>query len=99
MFDDRYAYSEMLMYKISLLERNGEYQRALSLLTSRSSDLLDKLAVQEQRAGLHLKRGEFAEAEKLYRELLAGNPEMSRITSGCSRLSKWSHTMLALRSC
>lgn len=61
------------MFKISLLEQLGEYDRALQLL--KNTDLLDKLAVQEQRANIYLKRKDFAEAEKIYRELIAGNVE------------------------
>ena len=74
-FEEKYSYSEMMIYKISLLEQIGEYDRAMSLLTQKAPELLDKLAVQEQRANIHLKRREFADAEKLYRELLAGNTE------------------------
>lgn len=77
-YNERYEHTEMLLYKISLLEECGAPERALEELNKKATKIVDKLAFKEQFASLLLKLGHFKEAEAAYWSLLAANSENYR---------------------
>jgi tetratricopeptide (TPR) repeat protein len=68
-------HSECAMYRNSIIEELGEYERALEHLEAVGQANLDRTAVMETRARLQLKLGKLADAEKAYRVLLERNNE------------------------
>ncbi|URE23045.1 NMDA receptor-regulated protein 1 [Musa troglodytarum] len=82
---ERYEHGEMLLYKISLLEECGLFDRALEEMHKKEAKIVDKLAFKEQMASIVLKLGHFEEAEKMYRILLVMNPDNYRYFIGLQK--------------
>ncbi|KAL6582847.1 N-alpha-acetyltransferase 16, NatA auxiliary subunit [Orobanche minor] len=66
---------EMLLYKISLFEESGNFEKALKELLDKKSIIVDDVAFREQHASLLVKLKDLNEAKKIYVELLSQNPE------------------------
>lgn len=73
--NERYEHSEMLLYKVSLLEEAGALDKALEELSSKATKIVDKLGLKEVRASLLLKLNRSKEAEETYLSLLSFNSE------------------------
>ncbi|KAH9296041.1 hypothetical protein KI387_039629, partial [Taxus chinensis] len=80
--NERYEHSEMLLYKISLLDECEDPGRALEELNKKATKIVDKLAFKEQCAILLLKLGRSEDAESTYRSLLAANSDNYRYYEG-----------------
>eukprot|EP00850_Spirogloea_muscicola_P006280 SM000029S10575 [mRNA] locus=s29:885212:893102:- [translate_table: standard] len=80
--NERYEHSEMLMYKVLLLEECGASEKAFDELSKQEQKILDKLSLKERRAALLLQLRRPAEAEKVYRSLLALNSDNYRYYEG-----------------
>lgn len=78
-------HGEMLLYKISLLEESGSFDRALEELHKKEPKIVDKLGYKEQEGHLLLKLRQFEEGEKLYTMLLSMNPDNYRYYEGLQR--------------
>ncbi|KAI9110342.1 hypothetical protein K1719_018784 [Acacia pycnantha] len=83
--NERCEHGEMLLYKISLLEKSGLLERALEELHKKESKIVDKLAYKEQEVSLLVKLGHLGEGEKLYRILLSMNPDNYRYYEGLQK--------------
>ncbi|XP_073048390.1 N-terminal acetyltransferase A complex auxiliary subunit NAA15-like [Primulina eburnea] len=83
--NERSEHGEMLLYKISMLEECGLFQRALEELRDKESKIIDKLSCKEQEVSLLEKLGHFDEAEESYRILLSMNPDNYRYYEGLQR--------------
>ncbi|KAL9244661.1 hypothetical protein vseg_018417 [Gypsophila vaccaria] len=83
--NERIEHSEMLLYKVSLLEECGLFERALQELRKKGSKIVDKLSYKEQEVSLLVKLGDVEEASKLYRMLLSMNPDNYRYYEGLQR--------------
>ncbi|EFA80784.1 tetratricopeptide-like helical domain-containing protein [Heterostelium album PN500] len=68
-------FTELQLYKCMILEEMGEYDQALSILKDNEKQLLDKLYVKQKIGELLLKKKQFGEAEKIFKELLKANSE------------------------
>lgn len=73
--NERCEHGEMLLYKISLLEECGSFERALGEMHKKESKIVDKLAYKEQEVSLLVMIGRLEEAAELYRALLSMNPD------------------------
>ncbi|KAK6912114.1 hypothetical protein RJ641_024207, partial [Dillenia turbinata] len=76
--NERCEHGEMLLYKISLLEECGFFDRALDELYKKEPKIVDKLAYKEQEVSLLVKLGRPEDGEKLsaaYKALLSMNPD------------------------
>ncbi|KAL9323139.1 hypothetical protein ACSQ67_011192 [Phaseolus vulgaris] len=83
--NERCEHGEMLLYKISLLEECGFFQKALEELQKKELKIVDKLAYKEQEVSLLVKLGRLEEGEKLYRTLLSMNPDNYRYYEGLQK--------------
>ncbi|ERN06076.1 hypothetical protein AMTRI_Chr05g64380 [Amborella trichopoda] len=83
--NERCEHGEMLLYKISLLEECGVFERALEELQKKEAKVVDKLAYKEQLVSLRIKLGHLADGEKIYRALLAMNPDNYRYYEGLQK--------------
>ncbi|CAJ1955176.1 unnamed protein product [Sphenostylis stenocarpa] len=83
--NERCEHGEMLLYKISLLEECGYFQKALEELQKKELKIVDKLAYKEQEVSLLVKLGCLEEGEKLYRALLSMNPDNYRYYEGLQK--------------
>jgi tetratricopeptide (TPR) repeat protein len=68
-------HSEAVLYRNSIIEEEGDYERALEHLDSIYRSNLDRTAVMEARARFLLQLGRKEEAEAAYRELVERNNE------------------------
>ncbi|CAK9185644.1 unnamed protein product [Ilex paraguariensis] len=84
-FNERCEHGEMLLYKISLLEECGSYDRALEELHKKESKIVDKLSYKEQEVALLVKLRHLEEGAKLYRVLLSMNPDNYRYYEGLQK--------------
>ncbi|KAI3712036.1 hypothetical protein L1987_70585 [Smallanthus sonchifolius] len=82
---ERCEHGEMLLYKISLLEECGFLDKALKELRKKEFKIVDKLSYKEEEASLLLKLNCLEEGEKLYRVLLAMNPDNYRYYEGLQK--------------
>lgn len=73
--EDRYETSELLMYKIMLLEESGRYPEALALLEDVAPRIVDRLALLETRARLHVALKDYGRASMRLRHLVDINPD------------------------
>uniref|UniRef100_A0A1D1XV89 N-alpha-acetyltransferase 16, NatA auxiliary subunit n=1 Tax=Anthurium amnicola TaxID=1678845 RepID=A0A1D1XV89_9ARAE len=73
--NERCEHSEMLLYKISLLEECGFLDRALEEMYKKEAKIVDKLAYKEQLVSILVKLGHLEEGEKIYGSLLFMNPD------------------------
>ncbi|KAL0724454.1 hypothetical protein Bca4012_039053 [Brassica carinata] len=78
-------HTEMILYKVSLLEESGAFDKALEELHKKESKIVDKLSYKELEASLLSKLGRPAEANKLYRALLSMNPDNYRYYEGLQK--------------
>ncbi|KAK1265524.1 hypothetical protein QJS04_geneDACA024242 [Acorus gramineus] len=83
--NERCEHGEMLLYKISLMEEHGFYERALDELYKKEAKIVDKLAYKEQQVSLLEKLGRTEEGEKVYKILLFMNPDNYRYYSGLQK--------------
>ncbi|XP_010532133.1 PREDICTED: N-alpha-acetyltransferase 15, NatA auxiliary subunit-like [Tarenaya hassleriana] len=83
--NERCEHSEMLLYKVSLLEESGSFERALKELHKEEPKIVDKVAYKEQEVSLLTKLGRLEEADKLYRVLLSMNPDNYRYYDGLQK--------------
>ncbi|GAB2269440.1 N-alpha-acetyltransferase 16, NatA auxiliary subunit [Dionaea muscipula] len=83
--NERTEHSEMLLYKISLLEECGFLQRAIEELNKKELKIVDKLSYKEQEVSLLVKLNRLEEAEQLYRVLLLMNPDNYRYYEGLQK--------------
>ncbi|CAA7403072.1 unnamed protein product [Spirodela intermedia] len=83
--NERCEHSEMLLYKISLLEECGFLDRALEEMYKKEAKIVDKLAFKEQMVSVMVKLGRLDEGEKLYRSLLFMNPDNYRYYVGLQK--------------
>lgn len=83
--NERYEHSEMLLYKVSLLEEAGDLDKALEELNNKSAKIVDKLGVKEIQAALLLKLYRLKEAEEAYFMLLDINSENYRYHEGLQK--------------
>jgi len=70
-----YEYSEMLLYKNTLIEEAGQPRKALDDLDAIKGKVADRTGWRERRAALLLAVGRHGEAGEEYLTLLARNPE------------------------
>ncbi|WCJ40661.1 N-alpha-acetyltransferase 15 NatA auxiliary subunit [Euphorbia peplus] len=73
--NERCEHGEMLLYKVSLLEESGSFDRAIEELSKKKSKIVDQLSYKEQEVSLLVKLGRLEEGADLYRTLLAMNPD------------------------
>lgn len=73
--ESAYEKSEMALYKLELLRDGGMTADALALLTKSEADIVDKTALREARAELHIALGNYSAAASEYRQLLELNAE------------------------
>ncbi|XP_057532702.1 N-terminal acetyltransferase A complex auxiliary subunit NAA15 isoform X3 [Amaranthus tricolor] len=83
--NERCEHSEMLLYKVSLLEECGSLERALEELQRKEAKIVDKLAYKELEVSLFVKLNRLEEGAKLYRMLLSMNPDNYRYYEGLQR--------------
>ncbi|GAB4842023.1 N-alpha-acetyltransferase 16, NatA auxiliary subunit [Ancistrocladus abbreviatus] len=83
--NERCEHSEMLLYKVSLLEECGCPERALEEIHKKELKIVDKLSYKEQEVSLLVKLNCLDKAEKLYRELLLMNPDNYRYYEGLQK--------------
>ncbi|OAY36828.1 N-terminal acetyltransferase A complex auxiliary subunit NAA15 [Manihot esculenta] len=83
--NERCEHGEMLLYKISLLEECGSFERALEELHKKGSKIVDKLGYKEQEVSLLVKLGRLEEGAELYKVLLAMNPDNYRYYEGLQK--------------
>ncbi|CAI9114074.1 OLC1v1014696C2 [Oldenlandia corymbosa var. corymbosa] len=83
--NERCEHGEMLLYKISLLEECGLFERALEELRKKESKIVDKVGYKEREVSLLEKLGRLEEGEKLYQVLLSMNPDNYRYYEGLQR--------------
>lgn len=83
--NERCEHSEMLLYKISLLEECGSLDRALKELRRKETKIVDKLAYKEQEVSLLVKLNRLEEAAELYTALLSLNPDNYRYYEGLQK--------------
>ncbi|TKY48130.1 N-alpha-acetyltransferase 15, NatA auxiliary subunit [Spatholobus suberectus] len=83
--NERCEHGEMLLYKISLLEECGFFEKALEELRKKELKIVDKLAYKEEEVSLLVKLGCLEEGEKLYRALLSLNPDNYRYYEGIQK--------------
>ncbi|KAI4355680.1 hypothetical protein L6164_004427 [Bauhinia variegata] len=83
--NERCEHGEMLLYKISMLEECGNFERALEELHKKESKIVDKLAYKEQEVSLLVKLGHFEEGKILYWGLLSMNPDNYRYYEGLQK--------------
>lgn len=74
---DRVEHSECLLYKNSILNEVGDFDKALKALDEDEPEIKDKLSVLEYRAKYLINMGKLVEASKIYRQLLQRNPDNS----------------------
>ena len=76
---DVYEKSEMLMYKIRVLEEAEKYDEAIALILkdgeAKSPRILDQLSAKEALGRMWLRLGKLEESKGLYEELIGRNPE------------------------
>ncbi|KAJ3043731.1 N-alpha-acetyltransferase 16, NatA auxiliary subunit, partial [Rhizophlyctis rosea] len=72
---EKYENSEMMLYKVMILEEGGEFDKALEALNLMRTKVLDQRGWKEARARIFLKSKKMAEAEVEYRKLLGENPD------------------------
>ncbi|XP_063227902.1 N-alpha-acetyltransferase 15, NatA auxiliary subunit [Bacillus rossius redtenbacheri] len=70
-----YEHSELLLYQNMVIQESGALKDALDHLELHSDQICDKLSVMETCGTLYLAMRMFADAERVYRELLLRNPE------------------------
>ncbi|KAF8103376.1 hypothetical protein N665_0188s0313 [Sinapis alba] len=78
-------HTEMILYKVSLLEESGAFDKALEELHKKEPKIVDKLSYKEQEASLLSKLGRLEEAKKLYMVLLSMNPDNYRYYEGLQK--------------
>lgn len=78
-------HTEMILYKVSLLEESGSFDKALEELHKKEPKIVDKLSYKEQEVSLLSKVGRLEEANKLYRVLLSMNPDNYRYHEGLQK--------------
>ncbi|KEH39579.1 amino-terminal acetyltransferase, putative [Medicago truncatula] len=83
--NERIEHGEMILYKVSLLEECGSFERGLEELQKKESKIVDKLGYKEQEVSLIVKLGRLEEGEKLYQALLSMNPDNYRYYEGLQR--------------
>jgi len=83
-----YEYSELVLYKNSVMEDKGDYQAALDHLKNNEKNIKDKLYMLEKRAEFNLKLKNFTLAEAGYRELLEINPDNKNYHTGFQRATQ-----------
>ncbi|KAJ7962937.1 N-alpha-acetyltransferase 16, NatA auxiliary subunit [Quillaja saponaria] len=83
--NERCEHGEMLLYKISLLEECGVFDRALEELHKKETKIVDKLSYKEQEVSLLVKLDHLDEGEQLYRTLLSMNPDNYRYYEGLQK--------------
>lgn len=66
---EEYEHSEMLLYKVMILEEGGSISEALNQLERSKQDLKDRLGYEETKGRLLLKKGSHQEAEQVYRRV------------------------------
>uniref|UniRef100_A0A7N0RHA1 Uncharacterized protein n=1 Tax=Kalanchoe fedtschenkoi TaxID=63787 RepID=A0A7N0RHA1_KALFE len=84
-YGERCEHGELMLYKVSLLEECGAFERALEELHKKESKIVDKLSFKEQEASLLMKLGRLDEGEKAYKGLLSMNPDNYRYYEGLQR--------------
>ncbi|XP_076930942.1 N-terminal acetyltransferase A complex auxiliary subunit NAA15-like [Bidens hawaiensis] len=82
---ERCEHGEMLLYKVSLLEECGAFEKALEELRRKESKIVDKISYKEMEASLLMKLNFLEEGEKLYRVLLTMNPDNYRYYEGLQK--------------
>lgn len=70
-----YEHSELLLYQNLVIQESGGANEALKHLESSQDQILDKLTLKENLGELYLKLKQFDNAAKIYKELVARNPE------------------------
>lgn len=72
---DPYEHSELLLYRVMVLEEAGDYEKALEHIDMDESSILDWFAVREGRVRLLTKLGRHDEAARVLRALISVNPD------------------------
>jgi N-alpha-acetyltransferase 15/16, NatA auxiliary subunit len=72
---DPFEHSELLLYRVMVMEEAGQFEMALKSLGQDESVMLDWLAVREMRVRLLTRLGRHEEAAKVLRALIAVNPD------------------------
>ncbi|XP_002740751.1 N-alpha-acetyltransferase 15, NatA auxiliary subunit [Saccoglossus kowalevskii] len=70
-----YEHSELLLYQNEVMRESGMFNEALNHLETYERQICDKLAANEIKGALCLRLGKMKEAELIYRDLIARNPE------------------------
>ncbi|KAK9149523.1 hypothetical protein Scep_008280 [Stephania cephalantha] len=83
--NERCEHGEMLLYKISLLEECELFDKALEELQKKEAKIVDRLAFKEQQVSLLVKLGRLEEGERIYKALLAMNPDNYRYYEGLQK--------------
>eukprot|EP01094_Clydonella_sp_ATCC50884_P014490 TRINITY_DN2493_c0_g1_i2.p1 TRINITY_DN2493_c0_g1~~TRINITY_DN2493_c0_g1_i2.p1 ORF type:complete len:703 (-),score=258.59 TRINITY_DN2493_c0_g1_i2:6-2114(-) len=83
---DDMEYSEVIMYRHSILEERGDLEEVLKDLYEIRPRVADKTLLREKEADLLFRMGRAAEAEPIYRELLELNPENLQYHKGLQKV-------------
>ncbi|CAB0041898.1 unnamed protein product [Trichogramma brassicae] len=70
-----YERSELLLYQNMLIQESGDSEQALKHLDENIDKICDKITVKETYGKLRLELAQYAEASKVYEQLLHINPE------------------------
>lgn len=72
---DPYEHSELLLYRVMVMEEAGDYEKALKHIDKDESSMIDWFAVREARARLLTKLGRHDEAARVLRALISVNAD------------------------
>ncbi|EGG18821.1 tetratricopeptide-like helical domain-containing protein [Cavenderia fasciculata] len=67
--------SELILYKVQLLDESNELDKALSLLKSDAKFIVDKLWAKNKTGEIYIKKNMLKEAEKVFTDLIKLNPD------------------------
>eukprot|EP00180_Rhodochaete_pulchella_P003806 Plantae.Rhodophyta-Rhodochaete_pulchella.ctg689.p1 GENE.Plantae.Rhodophyta-Rhodochaete_pulchella.ctg689~~Plantae.Rhodophyta-Rhodochaete_pulchella.ctg689.p1 ORF type:complete len:898 (-),score=168.67 Plantae.Rhodophyta-Rhodochaete_pulchella.ctg689:1252-3945(-) len=73
--DELYETSELLLYKASIMEESGDFERALQHLEDIHPKVVDKISWREAKARMLVAVGRYSDAEVEWRKLITFNPE------------------------
>jgi len=73
--DQRYEYSELLLYQCAILMQSSNYNQALEHLQNNKEFIMDDLSLQENLGELYIQLGDLEKAEEIYTGLIDRNTE------------------------
>jgi tetratricopeptide (TPR) repeat protein len=85
---DSYERSELILYKNMIMRESGDFKQAIAHLDSHVRELKDPICRKEVKAEAFLGMNEYSQAEALYRELIALNPDCYTYHHGLMRAKR-----------